>query len=474
MLRRRRLRGRLLGGLALLAFAISAVLLARTYWVIPPAPASISAGNTEGLWHRYLRQFAAESGQWPARLRLAPVVTAGTLDNLERIDRGELDFALVQGGFDIERFTHVRQVASLPQDPLHLLVKPGLHEAVVKDFGALRGKRINLGSGKRSGTYWLSREILAFAGLEPSDYESVGMTSEQLRAEKRDDRMPDVVFIATKPPSELVKSLIDRFGYRLVPLPFGQAFRATSLQLLEPVPDEGIKVRKEHIPDAVIPAYSYDVSPPVPPQDIASLGCRALLITNERTDAAKVVHLLDDLLASRSAQTVQPPLTAEIVRQPAEAAWHPGAIEFRRRGEPLITGELIGVLSNTLQLLIPVGGGMLLLWGWLRARVLTDRERRIDRFIALVSGVEQRALQSGVEAPADLGAVRALHRELSTIKDAALERIAAGEAGNEMLVTSLFAHIGDVRAYLSDLERDSPNHRPSGDGRPPSAEARPA
>jgi hypothetical protein len=209
----------------------------------------------------------------------------------------------------------------------------------------------------------------------------------------------------------------------------------------------------------------------VPAQTIPTLGCRALLVTNERVESAKVIHLLDDLLTSRSAQAVQPPLTNEIVRQPAELPWHPGALEFRRRGEPLITGELIGILSNTLQLLIPIGGGILLVWGWLRSRMLTDRERRIDRFIALVSGVEQRAMRVGADAPADLCAVSELPRELSTIKDAALQRIAAGEAGNELLVSSLFAHIGDVRAYLSDLERRDSARCANGADTAPSAKS---
>ena len=111
------------------------------------------------------------------------------------------------------------------------------------------------------------------------------------------------------------------------------------------------------------------------------------------------------------------------------------------------------MLSNALQILLPAGGALLLLWGWLRNRVLTRRELRFDRFIALVSGVERRALELEHGQSRDHAAVRKLHRELCTIKDAALERIAGGEAGDETLVMSLFAHIGDVRAFLADLER---------------------
>lgn len=464
MLRRRRIRGRVLGTLALAAFSLSAVLVARIYWNMPRAPLRISAGNTEGIWHRFLQHFAAEGSRRGDRLPIEPVITTGTLDMLEKVDRGDLDFALVQGGLELEPFAHVRQVAALAVTPLHLLVKAEFHGDVARDFGALRGKTINLGSGKRTVTYWLSREILGFAGLEPSAYRTSAMTSEQLRVESHRDRMPDAIFIATRPPSGLVKALVDRFGYRLVPLPFGDAFRATAMQVLEPVPADGITIRKEHIPDAEIPAYSYEVSPPVPSEPIRTLGVRALLVAHDRTDRGNVVRLLDDLLSSRMAQTYRPPLTADVVRQPNEMPWHPGALDYRRRGEPVITGEIIGILSNTLQLIIPIGGGALLVWGWLRTRVLADRERRIDRFIALVSGVEQRALQVGDDGPADIRAVRELHRELSTIKDAALERIAAGEAGNELLVSSLFAHINDVRAYLTGLERAEGRHRIGGEG----------
>jgi len=136
-----------------------------------------------------------------------------------------------------------------------------------------------------------------------------------------------------------------------------------------------------------------------------------------------------------------------------EAIVTEGTLDMRSRDEPLITGELIGVLSNALQILLPAGGGLLLVWGWLRNRVLTRRERRFDRFIALVSGVERRAIELEQSGTRDHQALRRLHRELSTIKDAALERIATGEAGADLLVASLFAHISDVRTYLAHLER---------------------
>ena len=127
-------------------------------------------------------------------------------------------------------------------------------------------------------------------------------------------------------------------------------------------------------------------------------------------------------------------------------------------------------LSNALQILLPASGALLLFWGWVRNRVLIRRELRFDRFIALVSGVERRALELELGASHDRQAIRRLHQELCTIKDAALERVAVGEGSDSALVTSLFSHIGDVREFLAHLERtcnhldDAKNRIGSGPG----------
>jgi hypothetical protein len=184
-----------------------------------------------------------------------------------------------------------------------------------------------------------------------------------------------------------------------------------------------------------------------------TLGLRVLVVTNARTNRATVVKLLDRIIASRFAEAMQPSLDAGVVRQHAELPWHAGALDYSRRDEPLITGEGLGVVSNALQVLLPAGGAILLLWGWLRNRVLIRRELRFDRFIALISGVEKRALELEHQGARDRQAIHLLHHELCTIKDAALERIAVGDASDDAIVMSLFAHIADVRAFLAHLER---------------------
>ena len=64
----------------------------------------------------------------PGGLSLRIVGTRGSLEALSRVDSGELDLALVQGGLDPKFHPNVRQVAALHVEPMHLLVKEEIRE----------------------------------------------------------------------------------------------------------------------------------------------------------------------------------------------------------------------------------------------------------------------------------------------------------------------------------------------------------
>jgi TRAP-type uncharacterized transport system substrate-binding protein len=164
-------RAQLFAVLAAGAFLVVVAVVVRIMIARQPSFITVSYGNAEGL--PILKLMSLDGKAPAANLRSTAVVTEGSLEMLERVDRGELDFGFVQGGFDIDRFHNVRQVAGLTVLPLILLVKEDMHAAVVADLGALRGKSVNLGVGRRTGTYWLSRELLSFAGLAQEDYQAM-------------------------------------------------------------------------------------------------------------------------------------------------------------------------------------------------------------------------------------------------------------------------------------------------------------
>ena len=108
---KRRLRGRLLGWLALAAFVVLALVLIRFLYLPRSILVTISSGNTEGAGHQFLLGLARDASRGP--LDIEPVTTDGTLDMLNRVDSGKLDFAFIQGGSEMDRYRNIRQVAAL-------------------------------------------------------------------------------------------------------------------------------------------------------------------------------------------------------------------------------------------------------------------------------------------------------------------------------------------------------------------------
>jgi hypothetical protein len=115
---------------------------------------------------RLLAQKMAEQAR---RYGLNVVLSAkeyGALDALALVDEpNPIDLAFVPAGVLGRPYPNVRQITALMREPLHLLVRSDLAEGGI---AGLRGKRINLGP-RSSATHWVSRDVLAFAGLHIND-----------------------------------------------------------------------------------------------------------------------------------------------------------------------------------------------------------------------------------------------------------------------------------------------------------------
>ncbi len=62
----------------------------------PPGQVRIAAGNREGAYYAFAKQYA----EYLARqeIELEVVETAGSVDNVKRLQSGEFDLGFVQGG----------------------------------------------------------------------------------------------------------------------------------------------------------------------------------------------------------------------------------------------------------------------------------------------------------------------------------------------------------------------------------------
>jgi TRAP-type uncharacterized transport system substrate-binding protein len=458
-------RGWGLVGLAFLAFALAAAMFVRGWRASSPVRLTVSNGVAEGQKSETLTAFVLLAA--PHGIVLRPVDTSDSADAIARVDAGTLDMASVQGGIDFSRYSNVRQVTSLQVLPLHLLVKDELADEVTTHLGALRGKVVNLGAGPSTGTYWLTRDVLAFAGLdlgvtgEPDDYRASTLSAVQLAAIGDRARLPDAIFLVAPLPSPLVHQLVERHHYRLVPLLFRDAFALGAI--FEQVGDVARRRRpqteghptilREHIVDTVIPAFAYQADPGVPPAPLHTLGVKALLIANRRIAPAIVGRVIEVLFQTRYAKLVQPPLDVHRLEEIPEIPWHPGAVDYLERSKPALTGELVSQLVNLFGIAGPVCGGILFLWQLFRQRSRLRREQRFETYIAKVSALEQAALECARngDGACDTAELERLWRALGALKAEALGKFAEGETSSEAMLTSFLTHVNDARSHLAHL-----------------------
>jgi TRAP-type uncharacterized transport system substrate-binding protein len=456
MLRSARSRKRFRDG-SLVVLGVAAIGLAAFFALHEPQERPVrlrlTAGQEEGTRHRIAQELRREAARRNLSIEVSP--TAGSPDALHALAAGQVDVALVQGGLEMRDSPPLRQVATLHVEPLHLLVKEEIHRPVARSLAGLRGKVVNLGE-PGSGSRLLAIDVLEFSGLKPgSDFAASDFGYADLERETDRSRLPDAIFTVSTLPSPIVRRLVTKQAYRLVPLPFLEAFTLgalvqedTSTRRAE---ETSIRIDRRHIYDATIPAFVYEVEPGVPPEPIHTLGTRLLVVARRDLSVGTVRRLLDVVFNSPFAQVIQPPLDARLLEIPPELPWHDGTIDFVRRKSPLIAGDVIDVVEKYVSILGVLAGGILCLVQWLRRRYRWRRERGFEAYILRVAEVERRALAVSRAPALDLPALLQLQEELTRIKGEALQRFADGELDGEELMSGFLTHASDARDFLVRL-----------------------
>jgi TRAP-type uncharacterized transport system substrate-binding protein len=426
---------------------------------------SITAGSREGLRYQIATHLASAAAH--KRMSLRVVATSGSEESLQEVENGALDLALVQGGLDPRGRDQVRQVAALGIEPLHLLVKaeiaPQSNEVLGLEF--LRGRVVNL-SERGSGTYQLAREVLEFAGLKspgsgvPGDYIASTLGYERLLAETNRARLPDAVFTVSALPSPVARSLVTRMNYRIVPLRFGEAFaldamRTSSGSTPDDTATELHRIDRLHIHNTTIPAYTYELTPPVPAESTPTFGTRLLLVANRNVETKAIMRLLEAGFANGPGGPVLDPALLDL---PSEIEWHAGTHLYRESNQPLVLNDLVDFLEKSASLSAIVLGGLFCLWQSYRQRRRRRRDLGFEAYMQRVTSIEQRALEFELSATLDIKQLLALQVELSGLKNEALRRFTSGEIEGEELISGFITQVNDARGYLMRLilhERDN-------------------
>jgi len=387
------------------------------------------------------------------------VATGGTLATFDLVDSGAVDFALVSGALRTERYTHVREVAPLYVETLHLLVKREFAEAVGRGLVALRGRTVNLGP-MGSASHGLATSVLALAGIpeahaagvegyiarhtDPAEIDAV------LASGRRSD-LPDAVFHLATAPSKIALKYIRAADYRLVAISFADAYRLSAIIMegAQQVSDE--EVERLYTQDAVIPAFTYEIEPPVPAEPTHTLGVPLLMVANDAVSPETVGRVLEAVFDSRFARMHQPPLERSLLTLPARIPLHSGTLAFRQRDQSLFTADDVDALSNSLSVIGALIGSGLFLWQAWRQRRQSRRDEVFGSYLVRVAAFERKLAELELSSSLELETLISLQRDLLQLKSEALEHFATGALGSQTALVDLLSPINTARDHIGQL-----------------------
>ncbi|HEY5789406.1 MAG TPA: TAXI family TRAP transporter solute-binding subunit [Gammaproteobacteria bacterium] len=309
----------------------------------PPRSLVLATGGVDGAYHQFglrYREILARSG-----VRVELRQSAGSVENLALLRRGEVDAALVQGGLaDPAAVPGLAALASLYHEPLWVFLRaPG----GLADLRDLRGKRLALGA-EGSGTRAVATQLLARNAVDAGNSAFLPLGGQAAAAALRSGEV-DALFVVAAPSAPSVDALLR--DPQLVLLDFGRAEAYARLfRFLDRV---------------LLPAGLVDLAAGIPAHDVRLLAPAATLVAGEGLHPALAVLLLQaatevhgggDAFAAPgsfpSAQGTGLPLRAEA------AHYHASGPPFLQRYLPFWAATLVDrlkvMLVPLLTLLIPL------------------------------------------------------------------------------------------------------------------------
>ena len=262
-----------------LKIGLPVALLALTGFVIawnyvepaPPKRLTISAGAPGGAYYEYAQQYRrilAESD-----IELTVLESAGSIENLLRLQDGEADLGLVQGGLaETSGAKNVKSLASLYFEPLWVFERSGLELDYLSD---LDGRRIAIGP-EGSGAQALARQILAASGVDDKNTELLPLDVQEAARRLLAGDIDAALFVAA-PESDLLTELLRDERISLMSMRRHLSYRARYRFLSSVTLGEGM----------------LDLGNNIPSEDKQLLAPAAVLVAREDLHPALTPVLLD-------------------------------------------------------------------------------------------------------------------------------------------------------------------------------------
>lgn len=448
------------GGRLALAIALVAIAAAMALAWHRDGPANavtLTAGDDGTTRALVARALAAEI---TAHGTECTVVTAGdSAGEFEAVLSGRVDFALISAAFlDARHDRHIRILAPLQIEALHLLVKREISADVDAGLAGLAGHTVDLGPAGSAGS-GLARAVLGFTGLgaagagAPNGVRLLQLALGDLEARIGGDRaaLPDAAFHLATMPSLVANRLVREADYVVVPLPFAEALRLQAIVDPDSRTSGEDAIDRRLVVDTVIPPYLYRSEPAVPETPLPTLGARLVLVASSSVSAATVERVLGAAFDTHFARLLHPPIDRSLLAAMPRRSLHEGAVDYLARNEPAITGEMVGDLNNSLGIAgALIGAGAFAAQGW-RQRKRAQREQVVASHLVRVAAVERRIVEIELSAELDLDTLIALQRELLVLKGSVLEFFTSGRLDDHAALAGMLAPVDAARRRVGEL-----------------------
>ncbi len=327
---------------------------ALAYWLVDPAPphnVTLGTGQENSAYEQFGKRYAALLAREGIRVRLTS--SLGSLDNLQRLNQGEVDIAFVQSGSteqaEAERKGLV-SLGSLFKEPVWLFLRqacgpaagappknvrtgaapcaiPGPAKPVAR-LTELKGMKINLGP-EGTGVPRLFRQVLDANGVEPKDLQLGALENTAATIELLEGRIDGLVF-SSAPEAPLIQMLLQTPGIRL--FDFAQA--------------EAYTRRLPFLSHVVLPRGIVDLGRDLPAQDYALIAPTATLVARSDLHPALVelfVQAADEIHGGAGWFQQQGQFPSG---RYTEIPVAPEAAKFYRDGPPLLQHYMSFWLAN--------------------------------------------------------------------------------------------------------------------------------
>lgn len=230
-------------GLPIVLLAVAGFALAWSYVEpAPPQKITISAGAQGGAYYEFAQRYSEILAE--SEIELVVLESAGSIENLVRLEDDEADLALVQGGLaGVADAQHVKSLASLFFEPLWIFERSGLEFEYLSD---LVGLRVAIGPDG-SGSQALARQILAASGVNEQNTELIPLRADEAAQRLYAGEVDAALFVAA-PESDLLADLLGDEQIHLMSMRRHLSYRARYRFLSSVTLGEGMLDLGENIP----------------------------------------------------------------------------------------------------------------------------------------------------------------------------------------------------------------------------------